>query len=304
MKILIAVDGSPSSVVARDLVASLRWPPGSEAHLVGAYAVPTDWTGGAGSGMDWVGDLDDSLHDDVEERLASLSPPLAEAGLTVRRHPVRGRAADAILATAGAEGIDLIVTGSRGRGRIATMLLGSVASEVATHATCPVLVARGPTVSRLLVATDGSASAASIPARLGAWQAFAGLDAVALAVAVPDSPAFELLTSLYTLGDERLERQRRDLQQRAGRDAEAMAARLEQAGLRASAHVRGGDPAPTILSAATDHGADLIVTGSRGLGALERLLLGSVARNVLAHAHCSVLVVRGADTRSPKEKVS
>ena len=54
MKILIALDGSPSSVVARDLVASLPWPAGSEAHLVGAYSVPRDWTGGPGSGMDWV----------------------------------------------------------------------------------------------------------------------------------------------------------------------------------------------------------------------------------------------------------
>jgi nucleotide-binding universal stress UspA family protein len=181
------------------------------------------------------------------------------------------------------------------------MLLGSVAAEVAMHAPCPVLVARGPSVSRLLVATDGSAAAACIPARLGTWRAFTDLDAVALAVAVPDSPAFELMTSLYTLGDERLERQRRELQQRAGRDAEAMASSLEGVGLRASAHVRGGDPAPTILSAASDHGADLIVTGSRGLGALDRLLLGSVARNVLVHAHCSVLVVRGADARPSKE---
>jgi nucleotide-binding universal stress UspA family protein len=308
MKILIAVDGSPSSVVARDLVASLRWPAGSEAHLVGAYSVPIDWTGGAGSGMDWVGDVDDSLRDDVDERLAALTPPLVEAGLTVHRHPVRGRAADAILSTAAAENVDLIVTGSRGRGRLATMLLGSVATEVAMHAPCPVLVARGPSVSRLLVATDGSAAAACIPTRLGTWRAFTGLDAVALAVAVPDSPAFELMTSLYTLGDERLERQRRELQQRAGRDAEAMASSLEGVGLRPSAHVRSGDPAPTILSAASDHGADLIVTGSRGLGALDRLLLGSVARNVLVHAHCSVLVVRGADPRPstdhPKEKVS
>lgn len=304
MKILIALDGSPSSVVARDLVASLPWPAGSEAHLVGAYSVPRDWTGGPGSGMDWVGDVADSLHDDVDARLGSLAPPLVAAGLAVHRHPVEGRAADVILATAAGEGVDLIVTGSRGRGRLATMLLGSVAAEVAMHAPCAVLVARAPSVSRLLVASDGSTSASSIPARLGAWGAFTDLDAVALAVAVPDSPAFELMTTLYTLGDARLERQRREEQQRAGHDAESMAAGLAEIGIHATAHVRSGDPAPSILSAATDHGADLIVTGSRGLGALDRLLLGSVARNVLVHAHCSVLVVRGADARSSKEKVS
>ncbi len=304
MKMVLAIDGSPSSVVARDLVASMRWPAGSEVHLVGAYSVPIDWTGGAGSGMDWVGDMNDSLHDDVDVRLASLGAPLAEAGLAVRRHPVPGRAPDAILATASEVGADLIVTGSRGRGRLATMLLGSVAIEVAMHAPCAVLVARGQTISRLFVATDGSSAASVIPRRLGAFGAFAGLDAVAVAVAVPDSPAFELMTTLYTLGDERLERQRRELQQRAGADAGAMVAGLNEIGVHASAHVRSGDPAPTIIAAATDHGADLIVTGSRGRGALDRLLLGSVARNVLVHAHCSVLVVRGADAPPPEEKVS
>ncbi|MEO6059363.1 MAG: universal stress protein [Candidatus Limnocylindria bacterium] len=40
--------------------------------------------------------------------------------------------------------------------------------------------------------------------------------------------------------------------------------------------------------------SDLIVTGSRGLGGLARILLGSVARNVAVHAPCSVLVVRGS----------
>jgi nucleotide-binding universal stress UspA family protein len=49
-----------------------------------------------------------------------------------------------------------------------------------------------------------------------------------------------------------------------------------------------------ILHAARDHGADLVITGSRGLGALDRLLLGSVARNVLTHFAGSVLIMREA----------
>ena len=36
----------------------------------------------------------------------------------------------------------------------------------------------------------------------------------------------------------------------------------------------------------------MIVTGTRGLHGVERFILGSVARNVLLHAPCSVLVVR------------
>jgi hypothetical protein len=40
------------------------------------------------------------------------------------------------------------------------------------------------------------------------------------------------------------------------------------------------------------HGAGIIVVGTRGQTGLRRLVLGSVARNVLLHAPCSVLVVR------------
>jgi len=68
--------------------------------------------------------------------------------------------------------------------------------------------------------------------------------------------------------------------------------RLSDAGLLTSVDVRDGDPAATLVKAAAEHGSDLIVMGTRGLTGLSRILLGSVARNVLVHAPCSVLIVR------------
>ncbi|MBO6757738.1 MAG: universal stress protein [Roseibium sp.] len=56
--------------------------------------------------------------------------------------------------------------------------------------------------------------------------------------------------------------------------------------------VRQGDYAETILETAEETGADLIVLGSRGLGGLKGLLLGSVSNKVAQHAPCSVLTVR------------
>ncbi len=43
---------------------------------------------------------------------------------------------------------------------------------------------------------------------------------------------------------------------------------------------------------AEEIGADVIVVGSHGRGAIERLLLGSVSEQVVRHAPCPVLVVR------------
>ncbi len=189
---------------------------------------------------------------------------------------------------------DLVVTGSRGRGQLASMLLGSVANEVASHAPCPVLVARSAQVSRLLVATDGSPSANAIPAWLDRAGILRDLPADAVAVSIPDAPAFELVVGLYTLGNERLAAKRRDLRDQYRADAEGIAERLTAIGIPTRPHIRAGNPAHEILAAASDLGADLIVTGSRGLEGLEGLLLGSVARNVLLHALCSVLIVRAA----------
>jgi nucleotide-binding universal stress UspA family protein len=155
-----------------------------------------------------------------------------------------------------------------------------------------VLVARHPTVTRLVVATDGSEIASRIPERLATWGAFRGLPADAVAVSIPDSPAFETVVSLYTLGNERLAAQRQELRERYRADVERLTADLVAAGIPTSSHRRSGDPAHEILELAADRGADLIVTGSRGLGALDRMVLGSVARNILTHAKASVLVVR------------
>ncbi len=60
----------------------------------------------------------------------------------------------------------------------------------------------------------------------------------------------------------------------------------------AETHLRSGDPDKEILRAADALGAGLIVIGSRGLGAIPRMLIGSVSDSVVRHAHCPVLVVR------------
>jgi nucleotide-binding universal stress UspA family protein len=60
----------------------------------------------------------------------------------------------------------------------------------------------------------------------------------------------------------------------------------------ADTHLRSGDPDKEILRAAEALGVGLIVIGSRGLGTISRMLIGSVSDSVVRHAHCPVFVVR------------
>ena len=69
---------------------------------------------------------------------------------------------------------------------------------------------------------------------------------------------------------------------------------LSQEGFNVSLIIRGdvgARPAHEVVEAAREVDADLIVVGSRGLGAIGGLLLGSVAHRLLHIAPCPVLVV-------------
>lgn len=72
---------------------------------------------------------------------------------------------------------------------------------------------------------------------------------------------------------------------------------LEQspADVPAKAHCVSGQPREAILRRAADSRAELIVMGSRGLGALRSALLGSVSSYVLEHARCPVVLVKSGN---------
>ena len=53
-----------------------------------------------------------------------------------------------------------------------------------------------------------------------------------------------------------------------------------------------GSPGPAVLSVAKKYNADLIVMGSRGLGPLKGLFMGSVSSYVVTHSVCPVLIVK------------
>lgn len=63
-------------------------------------------------------------------------------------------------------------------------------------------------------------------------------------------------------------------------------------GIEPVLHEPAGDPARTIEQIAEEHGYDMVVVGSRGLGAVSRALQGSVSEHVATHAVATVVVAR------------
>ena len=78
----------------------------------------------------------------------------------------------------------------------------------------------------------------------------------------------------------------------ARRLVQQSAQQLIKDGFTAEHICKTGDPAEEIVKVAAKQEADLIVMGAKGLGTIDRVLLGSVSMQVLQYAHCPVLVVR------------
>jgi nucleotide-binding universal stress UspA family protein len=74
--------------------------------------------------------------------------------------------------------------------------------------------------------------------------------------------------------------------------AQVAAATARDGGADADFQFLDGDPADAVVDFASAERADVIVVGSRGLGAVRSLVLGSVSRRIVDHAQCPVLVVK------------
>ncbi len=77
----------------------------------------------------------------------------------------------------------------------------------------------------------------------------------------------------------------------------------DSGGLVSGAHLLEGRAADEILDLAGQIGAGLVVIGSRGLGAVGRIALGSVSEAVIHHSRCPVLVLRGEDAWPPERVI-
>lgn len=165
---------------------------------------------------------------------------------------------------------ELLVLGSSHHGRVGRILLGGSAEALVDHAPCPVAVAPPGfrTLAEIMPPVVGVAWDGSTPSR------------EAMRVATALAADLGLALTVITVGT-------------AGLEAGVTLARsLVPAAVEVSGLGPSGNPARELV-AATDHDVGLLVVGSHRRAAPARILMGSVARAVVRHAHAPVVVVPG-----------
>ena len=282
--ILLATDGSEDAALAARAAADLAAKLDARLHVVHAWQVPAPAYPAAPPA--------DLFEWDAREVLSKELKRIGNAGVDVAEAHLRmGNPVNEIVELAEELGRSLIVLGSRGQGRLKRLVLGSVSEGVAHHASCPVLIVRGDQGAwppgRVVIGEDASGNAARA-GELGATIAKLFDSKCLLVRAYPELPETDEEGRRLNprIVEDGLRREERRLLARAT-ELEA------ETGIHPSVRIAVGEAAEVILEAAGGEGAagnTLVVVGSRGLGAIGRMRMGSVSAKLLHAAEGLVLV--------------
>jgi nucleotide-binding universal stress UspA family protein len=303
MKIVLATDGSGYARIAEEVLTKFEQAKTAEWHVVSVATplpvavasldTPADFAGADELSLAWH-----HIKAATKETATQVAARLKERGFNATDHLLEGDPAREILDYCTEIGADLVALGSRGMGGFMSMLLGSVARRMVTHAPCSVLVSHPREGSDpeahareiaakakldVVVAADGSDGAKFAMAKLGELGHYGKGIAVCvepISVIPPGLNPAEFGYA-YRYDSERSE-------EVAQHGAEKLANICDSV-----FHlVELGRPAHVLVEQAKKNGCDLIVLGATQHGFFERFLLGSVSTEVANEADCSVLIVR------------
>lgn len=296
MKILIAYDGSDGAESAIDDLKRAGLPRRAEAIVltIAEELIPAPTS---------IGGVETTFAKSLlEEEKDSLALARRARSRIQQLFPGWEILAEASIGSPGSEIItmadewrpDLIVVGPSGRTALGRMFFGSVSQKLVNEARCSVRVARGRIVepdvpARIIVGVDGSEEADAAVEEIASrdWPDGSEVRVVNSAWTIPSASDPGTAVNLAEWIAQETER--------VNKVVEGAADKLGSAGLKVSIVVKEREPKALLCSEVEDLMADCIFVGARGMGRLERFLIGSVSSGVAARAHCSVEVVRAGD---------
>ena len=305
MKILIAYDGSSHADAALDDLVRAGLPQEAEALIISVADVlmPSAPSYSHEAAQPAFSETFSAAALMARERAVSALDESSKSALSasrviqsqfpfwnVRTETYNGSPAGKLVMMADKWKADLIVMGAPERSAFKRLVLGSVSKRVVAESNCSVRLARASSKGadfpiKLVIGVDGSPEADDAVKAVAARDWPVGAEAhLITALGSPMIPAWRLIQDYY-------QNEREWAHQRL----ESLAAVLRGRGLNVTQMVKQGDPKRVLLDEAEKLEADSIFVGARGLGKLQRILLGSVSSAVAAQARCSVEVIRTRD---------
>ena len=161
LRILLATDGSNTSIAAAEALAAENWPQNTEVKIV-TVVDPVIYS------LEEIGLCRDKATKRAHVAIGDSLRALANAALKITGEVIAGGVSRAIINRARTWRADLIVVGTRERRGLKRLLFGSVSAAVASRAHCSVRIIRGHNVSNNLV---GSSRITSSPPAKASWPA-------------------------------------------------------------------------------------------------------------------------------------
>jgi nucleotide-binding universal stress UspA family protein len=315
-RVLIAYDGSPSAATA--VRAAARLFPTAQAYVA---TVPLESTVRARAALGMHPSMaPDAVHDaldalgaeaqkEAEETAQQAVDRATTLGLQAELTPVGPSAPAwaALLDAAHRVAADVLACGTRGRGAFARALLGSTSSSLLHHTDVPVLVVPdggGALDGPVVAAYDGSQGATRAIQVVGRL-----LSGRAAVVAHAWEPVFHRTLTARALAAGPVDDLHATVTDLHGALADRAAATTQEgvtaaraASLDAVGETIESDEGAwrAVAAVARTHGASVIATGTRGLGAARSALLGSVSSGLIQNAELPILVVPDEPARGQR----
>jgi nucleotide-binding universal stress UspA family protein len=285
--VVIGVDGSQGSVNALRWGTSLAERHDAPVRLVHAYDPAVhDMRIGGGYDAGVLTEVFDTARDQLEA--AAVVTAEAHPGLTVTTRLVDDSAAAALIDES--HEAEAVVLGTHGVSAFSTLVAGSTTMNVATHARCPVVAVPSGVEHAfggrgVVVGVDGSELSDTAIGYAFREAAETG-DSLTAVLAWMDALTPNVVGAAFPTHDDPTRRMREAHEQLLAW-VEPWAEKYPDVVL----HRRVVHEHPVRALASASDGAQLLVVGCRGRGAVRSMLLGSVSHGVLHLADCPVAVV-------------